>query len=125
MEKNQRYIVIGVIVIALIAGWQLLRQPAQVGTENQNQEEKPSVLIEEQGDESSSNQMTIKDSENVWEGTLKNSDNTSKGNLMLVTKDHNIYIKTSRDFSQLLGKEVKATYEGSLESFRLGEIVAK
>ena len=60
--------------------------------------------------------------EGVWFGTLKTSDNVSKGNLMLATKDRNIYLKTSRDFSNLIGKQVYVTYEGDLNSFVLGDI---
>ncbi len=62
---------------------------------------------------------------NTWEGTLKTSDNQAKGNLMLQTKDRVIYIKTSRDFSSLIGKQVTVTYNGTLGSFILGSIIAK
>lgn len=60
-----------------------------------------------------------------WEGTLKVSDNSSKGNIMLVTSERNIYMHTSRDFSSLYGKEVKVTYDGTLKGFTLKDIVAK
>ena len=60
----------------------------------------------------------------VWTGTLQNSDNKAKGNLMLVTADRNIYIKTSRDFSALVGKKVDISYEGDVNNFVLGNIAA-
>ncbi len=62
---------------------------------------------------------------NVWKGTLKTSDNSAKGNLMLVTPDHTIYIKTSRDFSSLIGKQVVVAYQGSLDGFTLTNISAE
>ena len=60
-----------------------------------------------------------------WEGTLKASDNAKKGNYMLVTDKNTVYINTSRDFSSLIGQKVKVGYEGTLDSFRLGDIVAE
>ncbi len=63
--------------------------------------------------------------ENTWTGTLKLSDNQKKGTLMLVMEKQTIYINTSRDYSQLIGKNVKVTYEGTLDSFVLGDIVQK
>jgi hypothetical protein len=59
---------------------------------------------------------------NVWEGMLKISDNETQGNLMLLTADKKIYIKTSRDFSDLLDKKVSVTYEGTTDEFLLGTI---
>ena len=41
----------------------------------------------------------------TWTGTLKNSDNQNKGNLMLVAASHTIYINTSRDYSSLVGQK--------------------
>lgn len=57
-------------------------------------------------------------------GTLKISDSTAKGNLMLVMPDHIIYLHTSRDYSALLGKAVKLQFEGSLDTFQLRDITA-
>jgi len=62
---------------------------------------------------------------NVWEGTLKTSDNSAKGNFVLVMTDHAIYIRTSRDYSELIGKEVLVSYSGSLENFVLMDIEPK
>ncbi len=60
----------------------------------------------------------------TWTGTLKMSDNAKKGSLMLVTGDHTVYINTSRDFSALVGKKVNVAYQGTLDSFTLGDISA-
>lgn len=62
---------------------------------------------------------------NIMEGTLKASDNPKRGNLMLVTASSTIYIYTSRDFTALLDKEVKVSYDGTTDNFRLGDIIAK
>jgi hypothetical protein len=61
----------------------------------------------------------------AWEGVLKVSDNLKKGNLMLITEQRTIYLFTSRDFSNLLDKQVKVIYQGSLENFTLLDIAAK
>lgn len=71
-----------------------------------------------------SNGKAMNQSFAVWTGALKISDNSKKGNLMLATKDHVIYIKTSRDFSALVGKNVMVTYEGTMDNFVLGSISA-
>lgn len=57
-----------------------------------------------------------------WQGTLKISDDTTKGNFVLVMPDHAIYIRTSRDYSELVGKEVTVSYTGTLENFILMDI---
>ena len=62
---------------------------------------------------------------NVWQGTLKASDNSKKGNLMLVTDKSTIYIYTSRDYSNLIGQQVNVSYEGTLNNFVLGDITPK
>ena len=63
--------------------------------------------------------------ETFWLGTLKASDNAKKGNLLLVTDKNTVYISTSRDFSDLVRKKVKVTYQGTLDSFQLGDITAQ
>jgi hypothetical protein len=60
-----------------------------------------------------------------WEGTLKASDSAKKGNLMLVTDKTTVYINTSRDYSALIGKKVKVTYQGTLASFTMMDITAE
>jgi len=60
--------------------------------------------------------------ENGWKGTLLKSDNSSKGNYMLLVGGHNIYLNTGRDYSALVGKPVNVTYKGTLDSFGLIDI---
>ncbi len=68
----------------------------------------------------------------VYSGTLEVSDDLAKGNLMLVnqpgaksaTQPDRLYIKTQKDFSQLVGKKVLVDYLGTENSFNLANIVA-
>jgi hypothetical protein len=64
---------------------------------------------------------------NALEGELKASNDKRRGNLMLLLKDSDrvIYLNTSRDFSQLIGKQVSVSIEGSLDDFRLLDIKAQ
>jgi hypothetical protein len=82
---------------------------------------------------SSSNSQTDNDSdsadsdeqpestENVWYGRLEKSSSPSRGNLQLMMDDEDriVYITTSRDFSALIGKDVKVTVEGTFSDFTL------
>lgn len=61
----------------------------------------------------------------TWQGTLEQSNDSAKGNLMLVTTGHTIYLNTSKDYSALVGKAVTVTYSGTLASFSLENIVAQ
>lgn len=104
-KKNKIYIIItGVIAVTLI--W--LGQ----GNKRQNQEVKlPSK--EELANESISQPV------NTLEGALWTSDNAVKGNLMLTNNYATIYIKTARDFSNLVGKNVIVTVDGTIDIFTL------
>jgi hypothetical protein len=63
---------------------------------------------------------------NLSGGTLAKSDNEARGNYMLTTTDHGtFYIRTSRDFSGLVGKTVTLTAEGTATSFTLIDIKAQ
>src|SRR3989344_8026198 len=62
---------------------------------------------------------TVKQSVDTLEGVLWLSDNETKGNLMLVTADTTIYVRTSRDFSGLVGRHVVVSVNGTLENFSL------
>lgn len=69
--------------------------------------------------------VSAKSNTAIWEGTLQLSNNLAKGNYLLIMSDHAIYLKTSRDFNNLIGKKVQVTYDGSLNSFVLGDITAE
>jgi len=84
----------------------------------------------EDGSKNSSNETMDSGSKNGmsgattdgFSGRLRASDTPAKGNLMLVMPDHTLYLRTSRDFSDLLDKEVNVEIDGDLESFRLVDI---
>ena len=104
-KKNRIYIILtGVVAITLI--W--------LSQSNKNQLSELQLPI---GEELSDN---IAD-ENVdtLEGVLWSSDDETKGNLMLVNNNSTIYIRTSRDFSDLTGKYVIASVDGTLDNFTL------
>jgi FKBP-type peptidyl-prolyl cis-trans isomerase len=125
MNDKKIYQIVGVVLVIVALSWLIFKKPASDSQQNTNQQ--PSGQEQQNTENNNQNNQTQKptDSSTFWEGTLTLSDNLSKGNYALVTKDRKIYIKTSRDYSSLVGKEVKVTYEGTLEVFRLGDIVAK
>ncbi len=51
-------------------------------------------------------------------GTLKVSDNTKLGNLMIDSSKGKIYIVTKRDFSSLVDQNVTLNAEGTIDSFK-------
>ena len=131
MEKTQKYVIGGIIVIALVAAWQFSKKPDspninQSANQGEEQELNSPENVGAEGEIAQPSENQAGENQgNAWEGSLKLSDNPAKGNLLLMTKDRVIYIRTSRDYSALVDKEVKVTYEGTLESFRLGDIVEK
>lgn len=119
--KNPRIqAALGLVVIILL-GWWLAKTPPK----DSQKEEKQGEQKTEQTQTPQTEKPATISSPNTWEGMLKLSDDPKKGNLMLLTLDKKIYIRTSRDFSPLLDKVVSVTYEGTLDSFRLGDIVEK
>lgn len=119
--KNPRVQAGLALVAVVLLGWWLVKSPAQkTGQPDQKEEQQT-----QQTEQNKTEPKTTISSPNLWEGTLKKSDNSQKGNLMLLTQDKKIYIKTNRDFTSLLDKTVVVTYEGTADAFRLGDIVEK
>jgi hypothetical protein len=89
--------------------------PPPIGNQQQEQNNIPEI------------EETITDVPNALEGELQVSNDTKRGNLMLLLKDSDkvIYLNTSRDFSSLTGKQVIVTIDGSQDDFRLVDIKAK
>ncbi|MBI5530672.1 MAG: hypothetical protein HY918_04190 [Candidatus Doudnabacteria bacterium] len=115
IKNQQLYGWIGVAVIVIAALWLSLskkadKQPAQ---QQQNQNQQQTVQPTD---------STPSAKSDVWTGTLQKSDNAAKGNLLLVTSERNIYIRSNRDFSSLIGKKVRVSYEGTWQNFVLGDI---
>ena len=61
----------------------------------------------------------------VWKTTLLASDNLSKGKYKVMVVGDALYINTSRDYAKLLGKNVEVKYEGTIDNFKLIDIVAQ
>lgn len=104
-RKNRIYIILtGVVAITLI--W-LSQSGRNNISELQLPPEKKAV------NNTSSEQISS------LEGILWSSDDEKRGNLLLVSQYAAIYLKTSRDFSALVGKPVIVSVEGTLENFTL------
>jgi len=109
-QHKQYATAVGVLVVVLAVFWLAKTKPANAPEKSESQTTTPAP------------QPTAATEANVWHGTLKASNNGTKGSLMLVTTDRTIYIRTSRDFSDLINKKVRVTYSGTLQSFVLGGI---
>jgi len=118
---KQQYITIGVVIVLIAAGIFLWQGKSKKDKPDTEATPISSSWETDQGDGG----QTITPVGNVLEGTLNLSDNKSRGNLMLKNASTTVYIYTSRDYSNLVGKEVKVIYDGTLDDFRLGDIVAK
>jgi hypothetical protein len=57
-------------------------------------------------------------------GTLETTNNPTKGNYMIMVDGHMLYIRTSRDFSSLVGKSVNISYSGDMNNFVVKDIVS-
>ena len=102
-----------VIIVVAMAVWGLFRfKPSSPGP---RPEPGPS----------NNSQTNTQGSGQTLSGTLQASNNPARGNLMLMTDKQTIYISTSRDYSALIGKTVVVSYDGTLDNFRLGDIIAK
>ncbi|MEK7506442.1 MAG: hypothetical protein AAB566_00045 [Patescibacteria group bacterium] len=130
MTKNKWYIVIAVIIAAAVVGWLIWGRDS--GTPGSTASPSPTLLfspLPDNGRLSPTPDQTGELPGNQWQGTLRPSNNPARGNLILLTRINNfdnvIYIRTARDFSALIDKEVVVTYDGRLESFRLVNIEAK
>lgn len=103
-NKNKIYIIIiGVVAVTLIWLSQNNKKQDQIGT-----------LVNENPLE-----QMVAETPSTLEGTLWISDTEARGNLMLVNNTANIYIKTSRDFNTLVGKQVIVSIDGGLDNFIL------
>ena len=119
-DKQTYAMVAGVIIIGLVVWYVNTRS---VEPENALPEQNTQNTAEEIKNENEV--MDSMELPGTWSGILKNSDNLAKGNLVLVTNNHIIYLRTSRDFSSLLDSEVNVKYEGTLEKFILKDIIEK
>ena len=117
-KSKQMYSGVALVVVLALAVWFVNSkktdqgQPPASTEQESNQPQNPKT----QGSQDDQNQM------GSWQGTLKQSNDTSKGNLMLITDNGVVYIHSSRDFSSLIGKTVKVSYSGFWTNFKLIDI---
>jgi hypothetical protein len=109
IKKNLIYIILtGVVAIVLI--W--------LSQGNRNQAPELESFIKENTENNTVSKKPV-NTLNTLEGVLWSSDDEAKGNLMLVNSGITIYLKTSRDFSDLIGKNVIISMDGALDNFTL------
>ena len=107
---------------ALVAAGCGLQQPANDNSQQPTQEQSNSTAP---NSDNSASTQTTNPAGSTWQGALELSDNTASGNYTITVNDHKIYLKTSRDFSKLLDKQVNVSYSGSLTNFVLNDITAQ
>ncbi len=121
INKNTQYLIGGVAVL-IIAGLFLFKSSPVNNSGRQNEQNKEETDQTQNKDESTFQEETkLK----TLEGTLQISDDLRQGNLMLETTDKKIYIFTSRDYSELFGREVKVEIKGTPDNFTLIDITKK
>ena len=113
-KKTKVYLLVLLVGVALTV-WSLFFKDKNTDlevVENQEQEEEGTVKDEDSGIVSGATGSYL-------EGRLENSDDSIQGNYKLISSVAQIYIKTSRDFSSLVGSDVLVLIDGSTESFTL------
>lgn len=123
--KRNKALVTAVVVIIIILGFSL-RKPANGPANSGNKQTQKSGEMSK--DESANGEGKKTESEKAlgalpWTGILKASQEPDKGNLVLISGSHEIYIRTSRDFSKLIDKTVVVSGSGDINRFQLGDIV--
>ncbi len=123
--KNQIYTIVGVIIVLAAIIFFVTRGGENQKDKNQanNDQNHEQVAGEnntnqDQNESGSPASDKVSGSGNITAaGTLQNSDDPSKGNLMVDSNHGKIYISTRRNFDTLIGKEVTLEAEGSLSKF--------
>jgi hypothetical protein len=120
-----KHIISLIVLVALGAGvWYFgMKDDEPASTNNPTNNTQNS----ENNSNSSEQPEVVSEVPNGFVGELRVSSDKKRGNLMLMLKDSDriIYLNTSRDFSSLIGKQVRVTIEGSLDDFRLIDIKAE
>lgn len=115
MEKKNRIYIVMTGVVALTLIW--------LSQSNRNQMSEFQLPLNEESAHNTANHPI-----DTLEGVLWSSDDEARGNLMLVNQYATIYLKTSRDFGNLVGKNVIVSVDGTLDNFTLlniEEVLAK
>ncbi len=93
-------------------------EQANEQTTSQNSNQNQGQNQNSNGQQSENNNSGSTSSGNVTaKGTLKNSDNSGRGNYVVESNRGKIYISTKRDFSSLVGKEVTLNAQGNINQF--------
>lgn len=109
--------------LAVYLVWGMTQQSNQSETNNNNST--GSVQSPENTTRPAIDQeVVVEEVPNAIYGELQESNDSRRGNLMLLLDDEDrlIYFNTSRDYSDLVGEHVQVTIEGSLDDFRLIDI---
>lgn len=114
--KTKVYLLTLVVGAGLIVGGLYYKNDSGSSITADNDNNESEFTVEEVKNETAKNYL---------EGTLNNSDNLKLGNFKLVSNDHEIYLRTSRDFSKLVGMQVMVFINGTLEKFELLDIQVK
>lgn len=131
-DKNKNYIIAGVIVllaVAFIANQRKNNDDTEQREDQTTEESKGDINGDGVTDSSKQNEEKMasdamsNDAKPVIgnvsaTGKLKTSDNLEKGNLMMASNRGAVYIKTSRDYSAWIDKEVTLNAEGDINSFK-------
>jgi hypothetical protein len=114
---NKKVFLVIVAAAVILIGWFVMGKKTPQSNSNTNTSQNSS------NSNSSNNAQAAEESGNLLNGRLLLSNNKSRGNLMLETRANSVfYISTSRDFSTLVGKWVKVTFEGDINQFKLVNI---
>lgn len=125
MKKFSWVVVVGIIAVAGFI-WHNNR-PVQIEediiqqNDNQNNSSNNGAQNFGNNDQNEASEQDDAEDGSVLRGTLQTSNDTRHGNLMLLLEDSDriIYFNTSRDFSSLIGKNVKVEIDGDLNNFVL------
>ena len=113
MQKYKSYIIVALAVVLVVVGFLIYKKQAQAPTINNNKNTPNQSTDAKPGQ-----------SGNYLEGTLRISNDNTRGNLMveLMNSDRIIYLRTSRDFSGLINQNVSVQIEGTIDRFSLIDI---
>lgn len=124
MDGNKNLILIGLIVAAIIIAV-LIFNRSDSQSDSEPVQDQSVNRTDRQNIDSSSGNVSGDSVTNLLEGILLESDNLKKGNLLLVRTEGDIYLRTSRDYSEFLNQEVVVKIEGNTSKFELRDVKLK
>jgi hypothetical protein len=117
---------LGLIVLVLVAyaAWAFMGSTDEISNLQNNSGSSSNSTPN--NNPNSNQDVVVEEVPNAIKGELQRSNDSRRGNLMLLLdeEDRIIYLNTSRDYSDLIGKHVQVNIEGSLDDFRLVDIIA-